>query len=685
LSLTTVSVVVIAYLGVNSISRAGQSAQQTATATLRTQAEEFLVQLTVGAAKRDDLVLERARQDAKNVASFAAGIFEQPDAFASERYWRAQNHMFVGAEGQYINGENDISTVFVPNSISVDPELIRNLELTAYLDLLFASVYESNPNSVAIYIITKQGVSRLYPNINLGDILPADFMATEDIFYTSGTPESDPERAVIWTSVYNDPAGQGLLVTAVAPIYSSQQEFLGIIGIDVSLSKLSADIEATTPIAGGYAFLINEQGHAIALPAQGYSDILGRARESGELGTDLTGADPAFAPVISEMMAGSTGFQSVQVGNRELFVAYAPLSGANWSLANVVEVEKMLQAVAAMKKEVESSTQELISTRILPAGGIILIIAAVAGLFSTNRLIKPIQSLATAAQQIGSGRWDTPLPPVSDDEIGVLTGTFGTMSAQIRELVTGLEARIAERTADLAAHGEKLESAYRTLEDTVHQSQRRAELLQASVQVSRAVAQIHDLDLLLPKMTQLISQHFGFYHTGIFLIDRPSGYAVLRAANSLGGRRMLARQHKLRVGSEGIVGYVTSTGRPRIALDVGIDAVHFKTPELPETRSEMAVPLRSSDEIIGALDVQSTQEAAFDEEDIAVLTGLADQIAIAIQNAQLFQQTQAALAEAEKAYRRYLRDEWDRFLAGEAQRPSRGSGAFSHVSEIDHN
>jgi len=215
--------------------------------------------------------------------------------------------------------------------------------------------------------------------------------------------------------------------------------------------------------------------------------------------------------------------------------------------------------------------------------------------------------------------------------------------------------------------------------------ERRNVQLQATTELSRAIAQIHDPGILLPRVTHLISQHFGFYQAGIFLIDQPSGYAVLRAASSPGGQKMLERQHKLRVGSEGIVGYVTGTGQPRIALDVGIDAVHAKTPELPETRSEMAVPLRVADEIIGALDVQSTQAAAFSQEDIAVLTSLADQISIAIQNAQLFQQTQAALTEAEIAYRRYLRDEWDRFLVGEAQRPSRGTGAFSHVSAIDQN
>jgi GAF domain-containing protein len=177
------------------------------------------------------------------------------------------------------------------------------------------------------------------------------------------------------------------------------------------------------------------------------------------------------------------------------------------------------------------------------------------------------------------------------------------------------------------------------------------------------MTQIHDLGQLLSQVTHLISQHFGFYHAGVFLVDEAGRYAVLRAANSPGGQRMLARHHGLGVGTEGIVGYVTGTGEPRVALDVGADAVYFDNPDMPDTRSEMALPLRVGDEIIGALDVQSTKEAAFDEEDVSVLTALADQIAIAIQNARLFQQSQVALEEAQQTHRRYIQQEWSQFTA----------------------
>jgi len=220
--------------------------------------------------------------------------------------------------------------------------------------------------------------------------------------------------------------------------------------------------------------------------------------------------------------------------------------------------------------------------------------------------------------------------------------------------------------ADLATRSEQMEEANRQLQRVVQQSQRRADLLHAIARVSRMVAQIRDQDKLLSLVTHLISRHFGFYHVGVFLVDEARRFAVLRAANSEGGRRMLARRHRLGVGSEGIVGYVTETGKPRVALDVGADAVYFDNPDLPETRSEAALPLYVGDEVIGALDVQSTQAAAFDQEAVTLLMSLADQIAISIENARLFEENKAALAQAEEAGRRFLREEWDNFLSGQS-------------------
>jgi len=234
-----------------------------------------------------------------------------------------------------------------------------------------------------------------------------------------------------------------------------------------------------------------------------------------------------------------------------------------------------------------------------------------------------------------------------------------------RGLSETLEEQVAERTTDLRRRAAELEQLTRNLEDAVDRSRRRAQRLEASAQVARAVALVLDPEVLLAQVVDLIADQLGFYHAGVFLLDETGQHAVLRAANSVGGQRMLARGHRLQVGEQGIVGYVTGSGRPRIALDVGADAVHFDNPDLPFTRSEMALPLVARGRILGALDVQSLESEAFDNEDAAVLQTLADQIAVALDNARLFEESQSALRDMQETQARYTAQVWRSRRAGQ--------------------
>jgi len=136
---------------------------------------------------------------------------------------------------------------------------------------------------------------------------------------------------------------------------------------------------------------------------------------------------------------------------------------------------------------------------------------------------------------------------------------------------------------------------------------------------------------------------------------------------------MLERNHRLKVGETGIVGYVTRTGKPRIALDTGMDIVFFNNPDLPETHSEIALPLHIGDQIIGALDVQSTEPNAFNQEDVNILATLADQVSIAIQNARQYEETRKALAESESLSRQFSQTGWNQFTS------SRGLEGIHHT------
>ncbi len=262
----------------------------------------------------------------------------------------------------------------------------------------------------------------------------------------------------------------------------------------------------------------------------------------------------------------------------------------------------------------------------------------------SNILASPLRDLANVARRLANGDLKARSEVRTSDEFGMLASVFNQTAEQLEKLVTELEERVAQRTAELERRNQAL--TYRTNQ------------LNTIAQVARGIVSAQELTRFLENVTELISDRFGFYHVGIFLLDANREYAVLRAANSPGGKRMLARSHMLKVGQTGIVGYVTSRGEPRIALDVGQDAVFFNNPDLPTTRSEMALPLKVGDEIIGALDVQSELPNAFSEEDLSVFTTLADQVAIAIYNNQLYNETLKALAEAQQLHRQYLQQEW---------------------------
>ncbi len=187
--------------------------------------------------------------------------------------------------------------------------------------------------------------------------------------------------------------------------------------------------------------------------------------------------------------------------------------------------------------------------------------------------------------------------------------------------------------------------------DNATLSERRATLLHAAAKVGRNVTSILDPDLLLDQTVDIICDEFGFYYAGVFLIDESGEWAVLQSGRGEAGAAMIAAEHKLKVDGHSMIGAATGQRQARIALDVGEEPVHFKNPHLPHTRSEMALPLIVGDQVIGALTVQSTEGSAFSDDDITTLQTMADQLSVAINNANLHMENRRLLARVERRAR----------------------------------
>ncbi|MBI5942912.1 MAG: GAF domain-containing protein [Chloroflexi bacterium] len=283
-----------------------------------------------------------------------------------------------------------------------------------------------------------------------------------------------------------------------------------------------------------------------------------------------------------------------------------------------------------------ADVQKQINTNILLVILTSIVVAIIATLIART-FTRPIIALAQVANTISQGDLNVRAEAGASDEIGLLASAFNSMTDQLQSTLTGLEERIFKRTADLQKNTLQLE----TIAD-----------------VAREIAIIRDMDTLLNVSANLIHERLGYYHVGIFLVDELGEYAVLQAASSVAAETMLSRNYKLKVGQTGLVGNVTKTGQAYIALDVGTDAVHFENPLLPDTRSEIALPLRSRNLTIGALDIQATIQNAFAERDIQTLQILADQLSAAIENAQLAQQVEVTMQELTNANRLQTQRAW---------------------------
>lgn len=435
-----------------------------------------------------------------------------------------------------------------------------------------------------------------------------------DSYYTQGRLD------LYVQNVYTSPQTGQPAMTISAPVKDARGNLLGVVAVHINLERIDSIILQRAGLGEtGETYIVDR-----------FNNFISAAR-SGERayprGVHTLGIDASIR--------GEDG--------QALYTNYGgvPVIGVyRWM------EEREMALLAEISQQEALAPIQRVAVNIL-AFGLSIAAALSIGVFLISRQIaRPLVAINAAANQMTAGNLNVRAPELTRDEVGTLAASFNAMAGQIQQLVNDLEQRVLERTTDL--------------EQATLQSGKRAEELQVVSEVARAVSTEVNLENLLELVTNVVSQRFGFYHVGVFLLDNINRNAVLRASNSPGGKRMVARKHSLPIGQVGIVGHVAASGEPRIALDVGEDATFFNNPDLPETRSEMALPLTVRGRIIGALDVQSSRPGAFSEADVETLRILADQVAIAIENARLLAETRQALAESQSLYGEYISRAWEK-------------------------
>jgi|GEM_PF-735836 len=446
--LTAISIIIVGFLGIRAVLVSGGRTEQTTTASMKSRVEEFLVQTTNATAAKNSVVFKNVQLKTHQSTQFTSNILDNPAAFPTSA-WRFDARMKRNNAGHLTNATTDASTVYVDEKSGVTADVKRNIEASSYLDYLFPGILASEPNAVALYYVGPTGETRYYPNVDLPSLVPDGYNASTDIFFAPVNPQNDPKHAMKWTPVYDDPAGNGLLITASDPVYDATGAFRGIVGMDVSLTDVAKNIKDYSPIESSYAFLIDDSGRAIALPDKGYEDILGRAPKKNEFGPDLSKNDGAFAAVLKKMRSGGKGFQAVGSGDGARFIAYAPVNDTPFTVAIVAKQSTMLQVVGDLRHQVHSFTNQVLYYQILPIAGIILLLVWIFGFFYIRLITGPLIMLTEKTRQITQGNFRQLAVTATSHEVSKLTAAFNHMAQQLAESYQSLEQKVQTRTEAL--------------------------------------------------------------------------------------------------------------------------------------------------------------------------------------------------------------------------------------------
>ncbi len=342
-------------------------------------------------------------------------------------------------------------------------------------------------------------------------------------------------------------------------------------------------------------------------------------------------------------------FKSVRSQMMVTFIIISIVPLWTITLVQLIRINSLLQSnlytsISNSAMIIEAANTQIRVTILIAT--ILMFTALAVAIIASNILTIHLNHLINMSEYIKQGKSDG-FPAIlgREDEIGQLGNILNKTTLELKEVSKTLENRIKAQTLDLEIKTRNIE----------HQ----ANQLRSVLQITYKIASIKTLNDLLSEITKQINIEYGFYHVAIFLTESTGEYAILKAANGESGQKMLEKGHRIKVGQiTNNVGLVTSTGKTNITLDINNETTTFYNPDMPNTHSEIVFPLQIGENIIGALDLQSDKSTIFSIDDINIYSMLANQISIAIENAQLFEEAHTALADAQAFYRQSAATSW---------------------------
>ncbi len=451
---------------------------------------------------------------------------------------------------------------------------------------------------------------------------PADYYQAEKEWWQAAY--NNGNGALYISQPWHDRDAGYTALDLAAPIYAESGQVSGVVLTTFRMDPIYQIVRASRVGDTGRAVLLDAERVIIAAPAE-TKDFLERLDEQvpSSWGTpdvlqETTGRRNLVDAKGVNALAGHAALSGVEIENAAKAQAIHKLG---WVLF-------FLQAHSEAYRPVDTAIQTGLAT-----AGLFVLFALILAYFVARMMTSPITRLLNAAHLMAGGDLSARARVLRRDEIGQLARAFNAMAEELANTVDSLEQRVRERTRNL----------------------------QIAAEVSHATTSVLNPDELVRQVVELVRDRFRLYYVGLYLIDDQRRYAILQAGTGRAGQEMLAQGYKREVGDESMIGRCVARGEAQLAFDTGERATRFSNPYLPETRSKLALPLRSRGRVTGGMSVQSAEPLAFDEAHVAVMQTVADQVAVAIDNAHLFAETEAALEEAEATYQRYVRQAWTQY------------------------
>lgn len=467
------SIIFLTYMATSIVMQFGEYSAKENETSIKSQASFFLSRMTHEKAMRCESIFERIAVSSSSLALHTSVTMDMADLPDLPPFRKPDMLTRPPGSRLYSNAPTDPVMVLYWGEESVHPDIISRLNAMALMDPLLKNIIENNPEAVACFITSEKAITRYYPNFSsIIRKLGADAYEIRDSdWYTAVRPKNNPERRTKWSDVYQDPAGRGLMTTALTPIYNAREQFIGVTGVDVTLVNIIDKILANTretSVTGTrdmFSFITDDTGRIVAFPGEylsmfGFEDIAKENQIGYNALLDIRLSDSRNPDVQQLWTTGKKRTdpdqQRILIDNKQFLISSVTMPSTGWRLGVAVPESNLLETIQTTR----SALRSMVNTMVFKFGSfaLLVMVLSIAGfmILSLKYFIRPLDMLTQAAVSVKEGDLSRQVPIERNDEIGILASTFNNMVSELEKLhikdkthAFQLQQKVRERTLEL--------------------------------------------------------------------------------------------------------------------------------------------------------------------------------------------------------------------------------------------